>query len=121
MEIIVEKLKKDDLLAAIQIYDDNHDIKSNIDLALKKFDELDNLPMIHNIVAKVDGEVVGFATIIINYDIVAELKPFLTVWNVGVKKGKRRMGLLLRCLNILKNFRVRMIIYSYLWLPIVVM
>lgn len=93
MEIIVEKLKKDDLLAAIQIYDDNHDIKSNIDLALKKFDELDNLPMIHNIVAKVDGEVVGFATIIIDYDIVAELKPFLTVWNVGVKKGKRRMGI----------------------------
>lgn len=32
-----------------------------------------------NIVAKLDGKIIGFATVIINYDIVEELKSFLTI------------------------------------------
>lgn len=104
MDIIVEKLKREDLIDAVRIYDDNHDIKSNIELAKKRFDELDKCPTMHNIVAKINGEVVGFATIIINYDIVAELKPFLTVWNVGVKKDKRRMGIATKMFEYIENF-----------------
>lgn len=104
MEIIVEKLKREDLLDAIEIYDDNHGIKSNVSLAIQKFDELDNSPTMHNIVAKIDDEVVGFATIIINYDIVAELKPFLTIWNVGVRKDKRHMGIATKMFEYIENF-----------------
>lgn len=104
MDIIVEKLKREDLIDAVNIYDDNHNIKSNVELAIKKFDELDKCPTIHNIVAKINDEVVGFATIIINYDIVAELKPFLTIWNVGVKKDKRRMGVATKMFEYIENF-----------------
>lgn len=104
MDIIVEKLKREDLIAAVNIYDENHDIISNIELAQKRFAELDNCPTVHNIVAKIDDEVVGFATIIINYDIVAELKPFLTVWNVGVKKDKRRIGIATKMFEYIENF-----------------
>lgn len=104
MDIIVEKLKREDLIDAVRIYDANHDIKSNIELAKKRFDELDKCPTMHNIVAKLNDEVVGFATIIINYDIVAELKPFLTVWNVGVKKDKRRMGIATKMFEYIENF-----------------
>lgn len=93
MGIIVEKLKECDLLSALKIYDDNHSSQTNIDLAMAKFKEYDESSNMHNIVAKIDDEVVGFATIIINNDIVDELKSFLTIWNVGVKKDKRRMGI----------------------------
>lgn len=54
------------------------------------YDKIDDNPLYHNIVAKVDGEIVGFATVMIHYDIVEELKPFLTVWNFGVKEEYRR-------------------------------
>lgn len=104
MDIIVEKLKMSDLEAAIKIYDDNHNSKSNIELAKSKFKEYDECPHMHNIVAKIDGEVVGFATIIINYDVVNELKSFLTVWNVGVKKEKRRMGIATKMFEYISSF-----------------
>ncbi len=104
MNILIEKLKEQDLLEAIKIYDDNHDITSNIELAQKKFKELDTNPSIHNIVAKLAGEIVGFATIIINHDIVADLKPFLTIWNVGVKKDKRRMGIATKMFEYIDKF-----------------
>ncbi|MDE5630917.1 MAG: GNAT family N-acetyltransferase, partial [Bacilli bacterium] len=104
MDITVEKLKREDLIEAVSIYDDNHAIESNIELVKKRFDELDNCPTMHNIVAKINGEVVGFATVIINYDIVAELKPFLTIWNVGVKKNKRRMGIATKMFEYIENF-----------------
>ncbi len=54
------------------------------------YDKIDDNPLYHNIVAKVDGKIVGFATVMIHYDIVEELKPFLTVWNFGVKEEYRR-------------------------------
>lgn len=104
MDIIVEKLKISDLEAALNIYDDNHNSKSNIALARTKFKEYDECPNMHNIVAKLDGEVVGFATVIINYDIVDELKPFLTIWNVGVKKEKRRMGIATKMFEYISSF-----------------
>lgn len=104
MIVTVEKLKEDDLLASIKIYDDNHNTQTNIDLAMVKFKEYDNSPYMHNIVAKINDEVVGFATIIINNDIVEELKPFLTIWNVGVKKDKRRMGIATKMFEYINSF-----------------
>lgn len=49
--------------------------------------------MYHNVVAKVDGKIVGFAMVILNYDIVDKLKPFLTVWNFVVAEEWRRKGI----------------------------
>ena len=90
MNLKIEKLKKEDLKEAIQIYDDNHNLKSNYDKLIKTYDEIYNNKAIHNIIAKLDNEIVGLATVIINYDIVEELKPFLSIWNFGVKEEYRR-------------------------------
>lgn len=88
--IVVNKLEKEDLKEAIAIYDINHKTKTNYDKLLKQYDDIYNNPVFHNIVAKKDGRIVGLATVVLNYDIVEELKPFLTVWNVGVHKDYRR-------------------------------
>lgn len=88
--IKIEKLKKEDLEEAISVYDDNHKLKTNKSKLYKIFDTIDNSPLYHNIVAKEDEKIVGFATIIINYDLVEELKPFITVWNFGVREEERR-------------------------------
>ena len=90
MDIIIEKLQKEDLKEAVGIYDDNHNLSTNYKKLLDTYDQIYNNPAYHNIVAKVDGKIVGLATIIINFDIVEELKPFLTVWNFGVRKQYRR-------------------------------
>lgn len=88
--LTIEKLKKEDLQEAISIYDNNHNLTTNYEKLFKEFDNIDNNPDYNNIVAKLDGKIVGFATIVINHDIVEELKPFLTVWNLGVHKDYRR-------------------------------
>lgn len=90
MKVIIEKLKKEDLKAAINIYDKNYNLTTNYDKLFAMYDDIYNNPAYHNIVAKVNDEIVGLATIIINYDIVEQLKPFLTIWNFGVKEKYRR-------------------------------
>lgn len=90
MNIIIEKLEKKDLKDAINVYDINHNIKTNYEKLLSVYDDIYNNPAYHNIIAKVDDKIVGLATVIINYDIVEELKPFLTIWNFGVLKEYRR-------------------------------
>lgn len=90
MDLLIEKLKKEDLKEAINIYDTNHNLKTNYEKLMNVYEDIYNNNAYNNIVAKLDGEIVGLATIIINYDIVEELKPFLTVWNFGIKKEYRR-------------------------------
>lgn len=90
MKVIIEKLKKEDLKDAIDIYDKNHNLTTNYDKLFAMYDDIYNNPAYHNIVAKVNDEIVGLATVIINYDIVERLKPFLTVWNFGVKEKYRK-------------------------------
>ncbi len=90
MEVIIEKLKKDDLKEAISIYDNNHKLVTDYNKLFSMYDSIYNNPAYHNIVAKVNNEIVGLATVIINYDIVEQLKPFITVWNFGVKEKYRR-------------------------------
>ena len=104
MELIIEKLKKEDLKEAISIYDNNHNLKTNFKKLLDIYDNIYNNPAYHNIVAKLDNEVVGLATIIINYDIVEELKPFLTVWNFGIKEKYRRQKIGTKMFEYIYNF-----------------
>ena len=90
MKVRVEKLQRKDLKEAIEVYDENHQLKTNMNILFSIYDKIDENPLYHNIVAKVDEKIVGFATVMIHYDIVEELRPFLTVWNFGVKKEYRR-------------------------------
>lgn len=90
MEVTIEKLRKEDLKEAISIYDENHNLTTDYDKLINIYDKIYNNSAYHNIVAKVNGKIVGLATVITNYDIVEELKPFLTVWNFGVKEEYRR-------------------------------
>ncbi len=88
--LIIEKLEKKDLKEDVSIYDTNHNLKTNFQKLLSEYDKIYQNPDYHNIVAKLDGKIVGMATIVINHDIVEELHPFLTVWNLGVHKAKSR-------------------------------
>ena len=90
MKVLIEKLKQKDLVAAINIYDKNYSTTTDYNKLLTIYNEIYNNSAYHNIVAKVNNEIVGLATVIINYDIVEQLKPFLTVWNFGVKKMNGR-------------------------------
>lgn len=93
MKVVIEKLKKEELREAINIYDENHNLTTDYDKLFKIYEDIYNNSAYHNIVAKIENEIVGLATVIINYDIVEQLKPFLTVWNFGVKKEFRRNGI----------------------------
>lgn len=79
MKILIEKLKQEDLMAAINIYDKNYSTTTDYNKLLNIYNEIYNNSAYHNIVAKVNNEIVGLATVIINYDIIEQLKPFLTV------------------------------------------
>lgn len=89
-KVIIEKLEKSDLKEAVSIYDNNHNLKTNFQKLMQEYDKIYDNPDYHNIVAKLNGKIVGMATIVINHDIVEELHPFLTVWNLGVHKDYRR-------------------------------
>ena len=104
MNLVIEKLKKEDLKDAINIYDINHNITTDYNKLLNVYDDIYNNPAYHNIVAKVNGEVVGIATIIVNYDIVEKLKPFLTIWNFGIKKEYRRNKIGTKMLEYIEQF-----------------
>lgn len=104
MKVIIEKLKYEDLADAISIYDDNHNLKTNLNKLLSIYQDIYNNSLYHNIVAKVDGKIVGLATIIINYDIVEDLKPFITIWNLGIKKEYRRQNIGTEILKYIDKF-----------------
>lgn len=88
--IVIEKLKKEDLTEAIAIYDSNYNVKTNYEKLFQEYDKIYNNSNYNNIVVKLNDKIVGMATIVLNYDIVEELKPFLTVWNLGVHKDYKR-------------------------------
>lgn len=90
--LVIEKLVKKDLREAISIYDLNHNLTTNYEKLYQEYDKIRINSDYLNLVAKIDGKIVGFATVVINHDIVEELRPFLTVWNLGVHKDYRRMG-----------------------------
>lgn len=103
-KIVIEKLCKKDLEEAISIYDNNHGLKTNYEKLYNEYDKINVNPDYHNIVAKIDDKIVGIATIVINHDIVEELKPFLTVWNLGVHKDYRRMKIGTEILNYIYEY-----------------
>ena len=103
-DLIIEKLKKEDLKEAIAIYDTNHNLKTNYEKLFDQYDKIYNNPDYYNIVVKLNKKIVGMATIVINRDIVEELHPFLTVWNLGVHKDYRRMKIGTKMLDYIYEF-----------------
>lgn len=102
--LIIEILQKSDLREAISIYDSNYNLKTNYEKLFQEYDKIYNNPDYHNIVVKLDSKIVGMATIVINRDIVEELHPFLTVWNLGVHKDYRRMKIGTAMLEYIYNY-----------------
>ena len=89
-EVQIEKLKKEDLKEAISIYDIEYDVTTNYDKLFLVYDEIYHNPAYHCIVAKLDGKIIGIVTIVTNFSIVEECKPFLTVQNFVIHKDYRR-------------------------------
>jgi len=88
--LIIEKLKKEDLKEAVFIYDSNHNPTTNYDKLIRGYDKIYNNLDYYNIVAKLDNKILGLSTVVVNHDIIKELPPFLTVWNFGVYQNYRR-------------------------------
>lgn len=107
MNIVIEKLKIDDLKAAISIWDENHNTSTDYEKSAKIYSEIINNPAYHNIVAKINDQVIGLATVIINYDIVDQLKPFITVWNLSVHTNFRRMGVATKILKYIEDYATK--------------
>jgi len=57
--LIIEKLEKKDLKEDVSIYDTNHNLKTNFQKLLSEYDKIYQNPDYHNIVAKLDGKIVG--------------------------------------------------------------
>ncbi len=93
MNIIFEKLKKEDLEEIAKLYDSERPMTTNRIKMYKTFDKIKNDNNYKMIVAKLSNEIVGFATVIINQDIFEENNPFMTIWNVRVKKEYRKQGI----------------------------
>lgn len=89
-EIQIEKLKKEDLKEAISIYDTEYDINTNYDKPFFVYDKIEHNPAYHCIVTKLNSKIVGIVTIVTNFSIVEECKPFLTVQNFIIHKHYRR-------------------------------
>ena len=87
MKVLIEKLKQKDLVAAINIYDKNYSTTTDYNKLLTIYNEIYNNSAYHNIVAKVNNEIVGLATVIINYDIV---NSFIDYIEVGEKDKKTK-------------------------------
>lgn len=102
--LIIEKLQKSDLKETISIYDNNYNTKTNYERLFQEYDKIYNNSDYHNIVVKFNGKIVGVATIVINRDIVEELHPFLTVWNLGAHKDYRRMKIGTAMLDYIYNY-----------------
>lgn len=93
MNIIFEKLKKEDLEEIAKLYDSERPMTTNRIKMYKTFAKIKNDNNYKMIVAKLSNEIVGFATVIIHQDIFEENNPFMTIWNVRVKKEYRKQGI----------------------------
>ncbi len=93
MNIIFGKLKKEDLEEIAKLYDSERPMTTNRIKMYKTFAKIKNDNDYKMIVAKLSNEIVGFATVIIHQDIFEENNPFMTIWNVRVKKGYRKQGI----------------------------
>lgn len=93
MNLTYKKIDINNCEEVVKIYDDNHNLKTDIEKLKNQIIKLDNNPDYYNMVVFLNDEIVGMFTAIVNQDIVQDLKPFITIWNLGVSKKHRRKGI----------------------------
>ncbi len=93
MDIVFEKLRKEDLEEVANLYDSERPMSTNRIKMYKTFNKIKDNPDYNMIVAKLNDKIVGFATVIIHQDIFEENNPFMTIWSVRVKKEYRKQGI----------------------------
>ena len=90
MELIFDRLKKEDLEEVAELYDAERPVNTNRTKMIETFDKIKDNPDYQMIVVKCDHIIVGFAKVVIHHDIFEENNPFITIWSVRVKKEYRR-------------------------------
>lgn len=93
MDLVFEKLKKEDLEEVAQLYDAERPMTTNREKMYKTFKGIEENPDYQMIVVRYKGVIVAFAKAIINRDIFEENRPFITIWSLRVKKEYRRLGI----------------------------
>ena len=102
-KIRFEKITLDNCEEAVKIYDDNHNLKTDIAKLKKQIARLADNSDYYNMAVYSDEKIVGILTAIVNHNIVEALHPFMTVWNLGVARDYRRKGIGTQILDYIFN------------------
>ena len=98
------RLTEDDLESVKELYDAERDVVTNMDKMKQTFKKIKDNHDYQMITVKFNGELVGFAKVIVHHDIFEENNPFLTIWSVRVKKEYRRMGVGTKLFRYIEDF-----------------
>ncbi|MGL4656842.1 MAG: GNAT family N-acetyltransferase [Sarcina sp.] len=91
--MVIERLKTDDIPQLVDLYFQLVDRRTDINLAVKKYEELLENDNYYVIIAKENGEVIGSVLAIICESLALDTKPFLVIEDVIVKEGIRGKGI----------------------------
>ena len=91
--MIIEKLKKEDISSLIELYFELVSIKTDIDTAREKYEEILKNDKYYIIVAKENNEIIGSVLAIVCDSLALFAKPFLVIEDVVVKEDTRGKGI----------------------------
>ncbi|HOO67877.1 MAG TPA: GNAT family N-acetyltransferase [Bacilli bacterium] len=101
-EILITLMTEEDLKYIPSLYKEYGNRNTDVDKMYKEYTRLKNNKDYLFVVAKKGIEVVGFASLVINHDIVEKTKPFMTIWNVRVKEIYRRNKIGMKMFNFIE-------------------
>lgn len=93
MELIIEDLKYEDIEECYNlnklIFNEEYGLEDVKELYLKIY----NSDIYRFLVAKLDGKIVGYTSVIMAYNLFDGKRPFMTLWWVGVHPEYRHKGI----------------------------
>lgn len=94
MQVIIEDLKYEDIEECYElnklIFNEEYGLEDVKELYLKLHDNSDEYRFL---VAKLDGKIVGYTSVIMAYNLFDGKKPFMTLWWVGTHPKYRNKGI----------------------------
>ena len=104
----IRKTKLEDLKDLPHLYRQNYcgetNVKTDVDGMIKKFKELEKNRDYVFISAVENDKLIGFCEGVLNYEIIENQKPVLTIWNVRVLPEYRKKGVGRKLMELAENF-----------------
>lgn len=93
MDLVFGYLTEEDLEDVKELYDAERDVQTNMEKMKVTFAKIKDNPDYKMITVKHEGELVGFAKVVVHHDIFEDNNPYFSIWSVRVKLGYRRKGI----------------------------